>query len=215
MKIRFYFFILSLLLTIASCSSGSSDKSTENTQDSTSVSGDGMEEVFSFTHNYVMAYALDAVYDNSIYVLDTIEGDHRFVLIRKFHSNEKGDCNFVYRAFLKKEPWGWELDDLIIDKEEGEQVFAWSEATSNEIKAGGITFKKIEGSGDIIRLSTPKKLTRRQLRNAIMELKNTYGVIQFATEAHPERGQEYAAWAADIFFDFDKNETIDNGKFLK
>ncbi len=221
------YFVFAILLTNIGCNSSHSDKTTDQVAVAPDPEYDkDITEMFRVAHYYVGVYADDAIFDTALYAIDTtaidtIRDESRYKLIQRFSSKDKGYDDFVYKAYLIKYPYGWELEDLEIEKGKGNTVFVWSEAVkenenNNEIKAGGVTFTKIEGSGSIIRLSSKKKLTRRQLRKAIMDLKDTYDNIQFATEARPARGQEYAAWiggSPDMFFDYDRNDIIEN--FLK
>ena len=43
---------------------------------------------------------------------------------------------------------------------------------------------------------------------------DTYDTIQFVTADKHERGDEYASWTGNLFFDFDSDEIINKAKFL-
>lgn len=147
--------------------------------------------------------------------------ENRYKILQRFDSDLRDGNNFVYRIWVQKFPSGWEFGNLGIERAGGERVLTTNgrmkemeRKVGDKITAGGIDFTVAEMSPKAIRIYTDQKLSRKQLKAAIIDLRLQYETIQFATSASHERGEEYAGWVGEMFFDYDANEIIGKGKFL-
>lgn len=169
-------------------------------------------------------YAYDAVFQEAGLIVEPTEVENRYKILQRFDSEIKDGYNFVYRIWVQKFPTGWEFGNLGIERAGGERVLTTNgrmkemellEGVGNTITAGGITFNIAEQKGsNVIRVYTDAKLSRSELRAAISDLMGEYEQIQFATSAKHERGDEYAGWLNDMFFDYEKDEILGKKKFF-
>lgn len=148
----------------------------------------------------------------------------RYKVLQKFtaENHPSNWTSFIYRIWVQKFEDGWEFGNLRVESVTGENIFTTNgnmkereqnDGVGDNLTVAGISFKIAEKKPDAIRIYTPKKLSRAQLRAVTKELINQYSTIQFATDAKHERGDEYASWTG-IFCDFDTNEIIGKDKFL-
>lgn len=148
----------------------------------------------------------------------------RYKVLQKFtaENHPSNWTTFIYRIWVQKFDDGWEFGNLGVESVSGESVFTTNgnmkereqkDGVGDGLTIAGISFKIAEKKPDAIRIYTPNKLKRNQLRDVTKELMNQYSTIQFATDAKHERGDEYASWTG-IFCDFDNNEVIGKDKFL-
>lgn len=149
----------------------------------------------------------------------------RYKVLQKFtaENHPSNWTSFIYRIWVQKFDDGWEFGNLGVESVSGESVFTTNgnmkereqkDGVGDGLTIAGISFKIAEKKPDAIRIYTPNKLRRNQLRDVTKELMNQYSTIQFATDAKHERGDEYASWTGGIFCDFDKDEVIGKDEFL-
>lgn len=149
----------------------------------------------------------------------------RYKVLQKFTAEDHPSnwSTFIYRIWVQKFEDGWEFGNLGVESVTGERVFTTNgnmkereqnDGVGDNLTVAGISFKIAEKKPDAIRIYTPKKLSRAQLRAVTKELMNQYSTIQFAIDAKHERGDEYASWNGGLFFDYDKDEIIRKDKFL-
>lgn len=168
------------------------------------------------------AYNAEFMDEGTIVEKTSVPG--RYKVIQKFtaENHPSNWSTFIYRIWVQKFEDGWEFGNLGVESVTGERVFTTNgnmkereqnDGVGDKITVAGISFKIAEKKPDAIRIYTPKKLSRAQLRDVTKELMDKYSTIQFATDAKHERGDEYASWTG-IFCDFDTNEVIGKDKFL-
>lgn len=150
----------------------------------------------------------------------------RFKVLQQFTAEDHPSnwTKFTYRIWVQQfDDGSWEFGNLGVESVTGERVFTTNgnmkereqnDGVGDNLSVAGISFKIAEKKQDAIRIYTSKKLSRAQLRAVTKELMNQYSTIQFATDAKHERGDEYASWIGNLFFDYDKDEIIRKDKFL-
>lgn len=213
---------LATLLISAGCSSSTSKSST----DAPSVYSSDIEEAaLAAAQTFVRdLYASDAKFNNSQVSIEPTEVAGRYKIMQRFDSEQRDGYNFVYRIWLQKFPAGWEFGNLGIERAGGERVLTTNgrmkemeqkDGVGDKLSVAGIEFTIAEKKPTVIRIYTDKKLSRGQLRSVIEQLMSEYESIQFATDASHERGDEYASWTSDMFFDYDADEIIGKANFFK
>ena len=169
-------------------------------------------------------FAFDAEFQSKGTIIEKTQVADRYKVLQRFDSEIKDGHNMVYRMWVQKFPSGWEYGNLGIEQAGGERVFTTNgrmkemeqkDGIGDVISAGGVEFIIAEKKPTVIRIYTDHKLSREQLRAAIVDLIDRYDSIQFATTANHERGDEYASWTADMFFDYDTDEIIGKSKFFQ
>lgn len=150
----------------------------------------------------------------------------RYKVLQKFtaENHPSNWTKFIYRIWVQMFDDGtWEFGNLGIESTTGKSVLTThgkmkereqNDGVGDTITVAGITFKIAEKKPETIRIYTPKKLKRSQLRDVTKELMNQYSTIQFATDKRHERGDEYAGWTGNMFFDYDADEIIRKDNFL-
>lgn len=225
-------FLLSLLSVcliqaLTSCSPTSSNQSAETSSPSVTTSGEIIlpEEAIAAAQQIIMdEYAPDAnfvqdeceAYDTNVPGRYRVEG--------RFSTKEKDYSALVFSIYIQKFTSGWDYGNFKINNAWDGKSVLWkngnmkkkeqTEGVGNTITAGGVDFTVAELSPQAIRIYTDSKLSRDQLKAAILDLMDTYDTIQFGTADKHERGDEYASWTGNLFFDFDSDEIINKAKFL-
>lgn len=218
--------ISTLLVVVMVVTAGCSSSTTKSSPDAPSIDSPNIEDAaLAAAQNFVRVhYASDAVFNSSQVSIETTEVDDRYKIMQRFDSEQRDGYNFVYRIWLQKFPTGWEFGNLGIERAGGERVLTTNgrmkEMEQNygigdKLSVAGIEFAIAEKKPSVIRIYTDKKLTRGQLRSVVKELMSEYESIQFATAASHERGEEYASWTSDMFFDYDADEIIGKSDFFK
>lgn len=232
---RKLFFICFAVLLLSLCSCGGTGTSDYNSTESEDINVDELlaeplpsekYEAIRAAQSFIKSeFAPDAIFKSDGTIVEGTEVPGRFKVLQEFES-EKHDMKFlVYRIWVQKFGDSWEYGNLGIEnRATGKRLLTKNgemkdreqkDGVGDNLTVAGISFKIAEKKPDAIRIYTPKKLKRNQLRNVIKELMNQYGTIQFATDAKHERGEDYASWTGGMFFDYDTNEIIGKAKFLK
>jgi len=210
-----------VLLMVAGCANTSGGKYDNPSEYSSDMEVAALAAAQSFIRSQ---YAADAVFDGSQVTIEPTFVENRYKVMQRFDSEQRDGYNFVYRIWVQKFPTGWEFGNLGIERAGGERVLTTNgrmkeieqaDGMGDKLTAGGVEFTIVEKNPTAIRISTQTKLDRKQLKAAIIELKTKYETIQFATSDKPQRGEEYASWTGNMFFDYDADEIISKGKFLQ
>ena len=227
MKTIQFFLCAATIFLFAACSSGSSVRSDSNAETSVTKSGEIVTpEDAIYAAKYVIRdeFAKDArfVEDECIAYGTDVSGRYR--VEGRFSSLSKDYSALVFGIYIQKFRSGWEYGNFMIKNAyDGEYLVQkkgrmkemdQKEGVGDMISAGGINFTVAENFSNGIRIYTDQKLSRDQLKAAIIDLRPKYESIQFATTAKHERGDEYAGWMGDMFFDYDADEIIGKGKFI-
>ena len=183
-------------------------------------------EAIKAAQSFIMSeFAPDAIFKSEGTIVEGTEVPGRFKVLQEFES-EKHDMKFlVYRIWVQKFGDSWEYGNLGIEnRATGKRLLTKNgkmkdleqkDGVGDDLTVAGISFKIAEKKPDAIRIYTPKRLNKDQLRDVIKELMSQYSTIQFATDAKHERGEDYASWTGGLFFDYDSNEIIGKDKFFK
>lgn len=227
MKIIQTIFFAAAVALFAACSSGSSCRADHEAETTVTISGVTVtpDDAISAAKNVIRdEFAKDArfVEDECIAYGTDVPGRYR--VEGRFSSVSKDYSALVFGIYIQKFSSGWEYGNFMIQNSwDGEYLIQkkgrmkqmdQKEGIGDMITAGGINFTVAEKFSGGVRIYTDEKLTREQLKAAIIDLRPQYETIQFATTANHERGDEYAGWLADMFFDYDSDEIIGKGKFL-
>ncbi len=185
-------------------------------------------EALSMAQNFIREeFASNAEFEDEGTIDEETSVPGRFKVLQKFTAEDHPSnwTKFVYRIWVQRFDDGtWEFGNLQIESITGEHVFTTngrmkererSEGVGDTLTAAGISFKIAEKQSEAIRIYTPEKLSRDQLRQVTKELMSQYSHIQFATDAKHERGDEYATWSDPYFCDMDNNEVLTKEKFFK
>ncbi len=241
MKISNYIYGIILILTligVVGCS-GSSSNETRLTQEEEDSIRREVEElignqqtnpsksgaVYAAQRFIREEFASNAEFVDEGTIVEETSVTGRYKVLQKFtaENHPSNWTSFIYRIWVQKFEDGWEFGNLGVESVTGERVFTTNgnmkergqnDGVGDSLTVAGISFKIAEKSPDAIRIYTPKKLSRAQLRAVTKELMNQYSTIQFAIVAKHERGDEYASWSGGLFFDYDKDEIIRKDKFL-
>lgn len=171
-------------------------------------------------------FASNAEFEDEGTIIEPTAVPGRFKVLQKFTAEDHPSnwTQFIYRIWVQKFEDGWEFGNLAVESVTGERVFTTNgnmkereqnDGVGDNISVAGVSFTIAEKKADAIRIYTPNKLKRSQLRDVTKELMNQYSTIQYATDAKHERGDEYATWASGYFCDMDKNEVIPEDQFFK
>lgn len=172
-------------------------------------------------------FAPNAEFEREGLIIEPTAVHNRYKILQKFtaENHTSGYTIFIYRIWVQYFDDGtWEYGNLAVESITGENVLTTngnmkdrerSNSVGDNVTAGGIDFKVAEAKSTAIRIYTSSKLSTDQMRNAIKDLMDKYDMIQFATDAKHERGDEYACWSNGLFCNFDTNEVISKEKFLK
>lgn len=126
----------------------------------------------------------------------------------------------------------WEYADLVIENTttheqqsyEGNMTYSTNGKSVEELckeleqndpmcdTIAGIRCKIIELTSVAIRYGTPKKLSIKQMKAIWLQKRGEYSTIQYCDLKHPKRGQEYASFIGDTFFNFDTGKIIKASK---
>ena len=213
---------------LASCSSGSTDGRGSTALSVQTESGDIItpSAAIDAAKNIIKSeFANDATFVDDECIAYNTDVPGRFRVEGRFSTLSKDYSALVFGMYIQKFDTGWEYGNFMIQNSwDGEYILRkhgrMKELEQNEnigdiITAGGIDFTIAEKKPTAIRLYTNKKLSHSQLKGAIVELKDHYEIIQFATKAKHERGEEYASWTGEMFFDYDSGEIIGKSKFIQ
>ncbi len=171
-------------------------------------------------------FASNAEFEDEGTIVDETSVSGRFKVLQKFSAEDHPSnwTKFIYRIYVQRFDDGtWEFGNMEVESITGERVFTThgnmkereqTDGVGDNLTVAGINFKVAEKKPDAIRIYTPKKLSRSQLRAVTKGLMNQYSTIQFATDAKHERGDEYASWTGGLFCDLETNEVLGKDKFL-
>lgn len=230
MKKTINLFIAIFAITVvlfAACSPGTSNRNDREAETTVTISGETVtpEDAISAAKDVVRSeFANDArfVEDECIAYGTDVPGRYR--VEGRFSSLSKDYSALVFGIYIQKFRSGWEYGNFMIQNGyDGEYLIKkkgrmkdmdQKEGVGDIITAGGIDFIVAENFSNGIRIYTDEKLSRDQLKAAIIDLLPQYETIQFATTASHERGDEYAGWLSEMFFDYDADEIIGKAKFL-
>lgn len=216
------------LVGLMSCSPGDTSQSEHQATPSVTADGETVipEESIEAAKDVIRnEFAKDANFvEDECTAYDTnVPGRYR--VEGRFYSVDKGYSALVFGMYIQKFSTGWEYGHFMIqDSYTGKHLIQKNgemkakeanDGVGESISAGGVDFKIAERKPTAIRIYTKDKLNRSQLKAAILDLKGRYETIQFATEAKHARGEDYASWTANMFFDYDTNEIINQLKFFE
>jgi hypothetical protein len=149
----------------------------------------------------------------------------RYKVLQQFTSSKYG-CpqKYVYKIYIQYYggDWAdvnnWDYGQLVIENvSTGKQEYFHGTMKNREkevsgngktIEISGVKFEIVENNNNFIRLANDNKLSRNQLKNAILELKDKYNSIYFCVKPNTDRGKEYAAFIFNTFYDYDNGETF-------
>lgn len=216
------------LLAATSCSSGTTNRPIPDAEITVTESGDTVtpEDAISAAKDVIRAeFAKDAHFVDDECVAYGTDVPGRYRVEGRFSSVSKDYSALVFGIYIQKFRSGWDYGRFMIQNAyDGSYLINKSgrmkekdqkEGIGDVISAGGINFIVAENFTGGIRIYTEQKLSRAQLKAAIIALRTQYETIQFATTAKHERGDEYAGWLGDMFFDYDADEIIGKSKFLQ
>ena len=207
--------LLVVPLLFASCFGGGSDDDRSGLRRAAIIAQDIVKQKFSS----------DCEFDTYDIRGEECDVKDRYKVLQKFTSSKNGyPQEYVYKIYIQYYggDWAdvnnWDYGQLVIENvSTGKQDYfsgtmkdKETVVPSNEkvINVAGVEFDVVEKNENFIRLAYAKKLGRSQLKDAVIELKDQYGNIQFCVKPNIQRGEEYAAFTFNTFYDYDSNEVV-------
>lgn len=228
MKKLIYCLFLFCSITLSSCSDGTTSRKEPDARPTITSSGEVVipESAISAAKDVIRhEFSDDAHFVDDECVAYATDVPGRYRVEGRFSSANKDYSSLVFGIYIQKFDTGWEYGHFIIQNDyDGEYVLRKNgnmkkmeseDGVGDIITAGGIDFTVAEKKPRAVRIYTEHKLSRSQLKAAIVDLMPKYETIHFATTAKHERGEEYAGWLNDMFFDFEADEIINKAKFLQ
>lgn len=167
-------------------------------------------------------YPLESDFDDLGYSGEDL-GNNRFKVLQKFTTkNAFGvTSEYIYKIFIQYHggEWedvnNWDYGQLIIENTatEEQKIFNGNlkskETKKNYITSyAGIVVTVVEQNENFIRFSTPKKLTKKEIKSIINKISSIWNNIQICVEPKTERGDEYVSYIEPTIFDYDNNLVI-------
>lgn len=239
-KLLFYvrgFYVCACLLAFVACSSGSRSEYqlTQEQKDSIDAAVDSLLQGYSAKYEVIIAaqkfvraeFASNANFEDEGTIVEETAVPGRYKVLQKFSAEDHPSnwTHFVYRIWVQRfDDGSWEFGNLGVESITGENVLTTngnmkkrerSNGVGSKLTVAGIEFTVAEQSPTAIRIYTKSKLSSKKMRDVVKELVDKYDVIQFATDAKHERGDEYATWSNGYFCNFVTNEVLSRDEFLK